>query len=127
MSSLLPFPADLPWWATLAILVPVAIYALLLLAMPFSVFGLKSRLDQIEGQLEGIAEELRGISARLPNRAAAPAVAVPASPVYREPALAAAPLPSAAEMAASMRPLRAESDPEPAPRARAEPRLDWRR
>ncbi len=123
MSSLLQFPADLPWWVSLAVLVPGAIYALLLLAMPFSVFGLKSRLDQIEGQLDGIAEELRAISARLPAR---PGVSS-ANSVLGEQMPQVANLRDAAEMAASMRPLRAASDVEPAMRPRAEPRLDWRR
>jgi len=115
MSNFIQLPVDLPWWAALAILVPAAIYALLLLAMPFSVFGLKSRLDQIEGQLGEMREELQAIAARLPIRAQA------APPSARIAEAAAEPVPEPA------RPVRAEREPEPAPRPRAEPRLDWRR
>jgi len=115
MPNFIQLPADLPWWAALAILVPAAIYALLLLAMPFSVFGLKSRLDQIEGQLGEIREELQAIAARFP----APPQASPMT--YRA---ADKPLEAVQE---PMRPMRAEKEAEPVPRPRAEPRLDWRR
>ena len=123
MSSLLQFPTELPWWATLAILVPVVIYALLLLAMPFSVFGLKSRLDQIEGKLDDVADELRALTARLPARP----VATPATSMFRDHLPQTTSLSDAAEMAASMRPLRTAADSDLATRPRAEPRLDWRR
>jgi hypothetical protein len=107
MLSFLHLPADLPWWATLAIVVPAAIYALLLLAMPFSVFGLKSRLDQIEDQLSDIQLELRALAGRLP----------------------AAPPPSGPRrsMPADELPRLRAADPEPTPIRRAEPRLDWPR
>jgi hypothetical protein len=109
MPSFLQLPAELPWWATLAILVPGAIYALLLLAMPFSVFGLKSRLEQIEGQLADIQQELRALAGRLP---AAP----PPSGVRR------------AAPEADLPRIRApEPEPPPSHRPRAEPRLDWPR
>ena len=107
MPSFLQLPADLPWWATLAIVVPGAIYGLLLLAMPFSVFGLRSRLDQIDDQLSEIQQELRALAGRLP---AAP------PPVGQRRAAPIADLPR----------LRA-ADPDPAPIPRAEPRLDWPR
>ncbi|MDR3523749.1 MAG: hypothetical protein P4L66_06560 [Acetobacteraceae bacterium] len=115
MPNFIQLPADLPWWAALAILVPVAIYALLLLAMPFSVFGLKSRLDQIEGQLGDIREELQAIAARLPARGQAPPANLRAAQTAPE------------HMPEAARPVRAEREAEPAPRPRAEPRLDWRR
>jgi len=117
MPSFLQLPSDLPWWAILAIVVPGAIYALLLLAMPFSVFGLKSRLDQIEGQLEDIQQELRSLAVRLPPQVPS---AVSAQgfrrvaqdgdpPRYRAPSQATTSL------------------SEPVERSRAEPRLDWPR
>jgi hypothetical protein len=108
MQSFLQLLPDMPWWVTLAILVPGAIYALLLLAMPFGVFGLKSRLDQIEGQLAEIREDLQAIAARLPNRAAPSAFAFGAEPAEEPPSL------------------RAPVEP-PVVRERSEPRLDWRR
>ncbi len=105
MLSFLHLPADLPWWTTLAIVVPAAVYGLLLLAMPFSVFGLKSRLDQIEEQLGDIQIELRALGGRLPS---APPPSLPR------------------RMQPTEDPVRARvAHPEP-PR-RAEPRLDWPR
>lgn len=65
MPSFLQLPGGLPWWVTLAILVPVALYALLFLAMPFSVFGVKGRMESIEARLDEIQEEIRGLSIRL--------------------------------------------------------------
>jgi hypothetical protein len=37
--------------------------------MPFSVFGVKGRLDAIEAQLDELRAELRGLALRLPDRA----------------------------------------------------------
>ncbi len=44
----LPFtlPDWLPWWVPLLLLVPALLYAMLLLAMPFNVFGVKGRLER---------------------------------------------------------------------------------
>jgi hypothetical protein len=109
MPSFLQLPADMPWWATLAIVVPGAIYALLLLAMPFSVFGLKSRLDQIEAQLDDIQHELRALAGRM-QPAPPPAAARRANPDADLPRLRAP-----------------EPEPMPIQRPRAEPRLDWPR
>lgn len=65
----LPFPLPdwLPWWVPLAVLLPVLLYALLFLAMPFSVFGVKGRLEQLEAQLDEIQGELRSLRARPPE------------------------------------------------------------
>ncbi len=67
MPSFLQLPGELPWWATLALIVPAALYGLLLLAMPFNVFGIKGRMDSIEAQLDEIQQEIRSLSLRLPE------------------------------------------------------------
>lgn len=61
-------PDWLPWWAVLAVLVPVALYALAFLAMPFSVLGLKGRLEGLEARLDEIQAEVRALALRLPER-----------------------------------------------------------
>ncbi len=117
MPSFLQLPADLPWWATLAIVVPGAIYGLLLLAMPFSVFGLKSRLDQIEGQLDDIQQELRTLAMRQPAAGALPQ----AQNSPRRP-------PPEADLPRIRAPQPEPMIPTaPIQRPRAEPRLDWPR
>jgi hypothetical protein len=99
-------PDWLPWWLALAIAIPVAIYVLALLAMPFSVFGVKGRLEGVEARLDEIQGEIRALSLRL-----------------REPA--------GGDMAALPPPIPPSPDEPPprsaAQRARAEPRLDWPR
>jgi hypothetical protein len=61
-------PDWLPWWAVLALLVPLALYVLAFLAMPFSVIGLKGRLESLEARLDEIQGEVRALSLRLPER-----------------------------------------------------------
>lgn len=100
----LPFalPDGLPSWVIGLGIAIGALYLLVLLAMPFSVFGVKARLDGIEARLEEIQEDLRIIALRLPEAGAAPPIA----------------------------PRRAEEvPPEPPPSrpTRAEPRLEWPR
>ena len=67
----LPFtlPDWLPAWAFLLLALPVLLYALVFLIMPFSVFGVKARLEGLEAQLNDIHEELRYLA----NRSAPPA------------------------------------------------------
>jgi hypothetical protein len=63
---MLNLPDWLPWWVPLALLVPALLWALSFLFMPFSVFGVKSRLEVIEGRLEEIQNDLRHMSGRFP-------------------------------------------------------------
>ncbi len=65
----LPFtlPDWLPWWAPILLLVPALLWALAFLFMPFSVIGLKGRLEAMEAQLEELHSELRGLAHRLPE------------------------------------------------------------
>jgi len=67
MLQTLNLPDWLPWWVPLALLVPALLWALSFLFMPFSVFGVKSRLEVIEARLEEIQNELRHIALRIPT------------------------------------------------------------
>lgn len=66
MLQMLNLPDWLPWWVPLALLVPASLWALSFLFMPFSVFGVKSRLEVIEGRLEEIQSDLRHMAGRFP-------------------------------------------------------------
>jgi hypothetical protein len=70
----MPFavPDWMPGWLPIAVLVPVLLYALVFLAIPFAVFGLKGRLDMIEARLDEIQGEIRLLSLRLPEHAHGP-------------------------------------------------------
>jgi len=57
----------LPEWTGLVALLVLLLLALCLVVMPFSVFGLKGRLDSIEAQLDELRAELRVIAARMPD------------------------------------------------------------
>lgn len=63
----MPFtlPPWLPWWVPILVLVPAILYALLFLLMPFSVIGLKGRLDVIEARLDEVQHEIRTLSIRM--------------------------------------------------------------
>ncbi len=43
---------------------PVLLFALAFLLMPFSVFGVKGRLDSLEAQIDALHEDLRMLSLR---------------------------------------------------------------
>jgi len=66
----LPFtlPDWLPWWVTLVVLVPALMFLLAFLFMPFSVFGVKGRLEGVEARLDEIQGEIRSLALRLPER-----------------------------------------------------------
>ncbi len=64
----LSLPDWLPWWAVVALLVPVALYLALFLLMPFSTFGLRSRLRDLELRIDALHEEIRALTLRLPER-----------------------------------------------------------
>ena len=69
MTSPLPLPDWMPWWAHLVILLAMLFAGLMVLLIPFSVFGIKSRLDGIEARLDEIQGEIRSLSLRLPESA----------------------------------------------------------
>ena len=74
----LPFtlPDWLPTWAFLILALLALLYLFAFLLMPFSVFGVKSRLEAMESQLEAVQEELRVLSNRSPGMAASGLAAV---------------------------------------------------
>jgi len=127
MSFLFALPNWLPWWVPLVLLVPALLYALAFLFMPFSVMGLKGRLDMLEARLDEIQHEIRTLALRLPE---APAhvdygeVYQPGPPEAPVRVISRPPIPPAAYEPD-------DSDPErpqpPARPARREPRLNWPR
>jgi hypothetical protein len=64
----LPFslPDWVPWWVPLVLLLPALLYGLAFLFMPFSVIGVKARLEVIEARLDEIQHEIRHLALRLP-------------------------------------------------------------
>ena len=64
----MPFalPDWLPWWVPFVLLVPALLYALAFLFMPFSVLGVKTRLEVMEARLDEIQQEIRHLALRLP-------------------------------------------------------------
>lgn len=63
------FPDWVPWWVQLLVLVAVILLGLAFALVPFSVIGLKPKLDALEGRLDEIQAELRALAARLPEPA----------------------------------------------------------
>jgi len=57
-------PDWLPDWAFLLLALPVLLYALVFMMMPFSVFGVKSRLEALEAQIALLHDEVRVLSMR---------------------------------------------------------------
>jgi hypothetical protein len=68
-------PDWLPDWAFLLLALPVLLYALVFMMMPFSVFGVKSRLEALEAQIAMLHDEIRVLGVREPP---APRVKAPA-------------------------------------------------
>ena len=62
----MPFalPAWMPAWMLLLLAVPVMLYVLAFLLMPFSVFGVKARIESLEAQIDSLHEDLRTMSVR---------------------------------------------------------------
>src|ERR1700722_15680727 len=67
MNTLFAFPDWVPWWVPMVLLVPALLYALAFLFMPFSVLGVKTRLEVIEVRLDEIQQEIRHLALRLPG------------------------------------------------------------
>ena len=82
----LPFalPAWLPWWASLVLLVAAGLWGLAFLLVPFSVIGVKARLEGLEARLDELHAEIRTLALRLQESGAAAAFdeayAIPAPP-----------------------------------------------
>jgi len=109
----------LPAWVALVLLAAIAVSILAFLAMPFAVFGVKSRLEAIEAELADLRADLRALVLDAPG-SARPRAAVEVDYVAPPARVA----PRAPEPEPRMAP---PVPPPPAkPRGgRAEPRLDW--
>ena len=59
MLQMIALPDWLPTWVPLVVLVLASLWGLALLSMPFSVFGVKSRLEMIEARLDEILGGVR--------------------------------------------------------------------
>ncbi len=152
MLQSLNLPDWLPTWVPLVVLVVASLWALAFLFMPFSVFGVKSRLEIIEARLDEVQNEIRHLALRLPagglptadydevfpprfqeSRPAERVMTRPPIPPARHELSSGQPHEPAAEPAFEDRPpptpnARPARRGEPAVRTtRAEPRLDWRR
>jgi hypothetical protein len=134
----LPFalPDWLPAWAFLLLAVPVLLWLLAFLTVPFSVFGVKARLESLEAQIDALQEDLRNATLRagtgaMPRARVEDYDDVPnfnrvkaAQPRY-EPMPSIPPIPPA-----PMTPLTPRAEERPGPRLparparRTEPRLD---
>ena len=130
----LPFalPDWLPWWVPVVLLIPALLYALAFLFMPFSVIGVKSRLEVIDARLDEIQNEIRHLALRMPESAQPVDFEEVYTPEPRaEPGLRGTPslrppIPPAAHELAAPPADRAPPSPTSRP-SRREPRLDWPR
>ncbi|MBU6448586.1 MAG: hypothetical protein KGQ26_03070 [Rhodospirillales bacterium] len=143
----MPFslPDWMPGWLVLALAVPALLWFLAFLMVPFSVFGVKARLEAIEGELESLQEELRVMQMRAAGILSTPARpmdsyddvphfgqlkrsrTVPAA--EEEPLVTRAPIPNPAPRSSfgtrDIAPRERPAAPPPPPRPRrTEPRLD---
>jgi len=135
----LPFtlPDWLPWWVPIVLLVPALLYALAFLFMPFSVIGVKSRLDVIEARLDEIQGEIRRLALRLPETGSAAdydeiyAPEPTLQPRRTQSATTRPPIPPATHELEDQEPRSARGGRREAEGrqagGRAEPRLDWPR
>jgi hypothetical protein len=67
MSIPFALPDWMPGWLPFVVLIPVLLYGLTFIAIPFAVFGVKGRLDLLEARLDEIQGEIRLLSLRLPE------------------------------------------------------------
>ncbi len=146
----MPFalPDWMPWWVPTVVLVLALLWVLAFLLVPFSVIGLKARLDGIEARLDEIQTEIRTLTLRLPDGVQAvdfdELYAAPPDPERRRaPAFTRPPIPPASHELEEeedqpeiiphvpppgIPPRPRRGDGPRAPRSdRAEPRLDWPR
>ena len=60
-------PEWVPSWVQLVLLVLVVLVAGAYALMPFSVFGIKARLDALDDRLDALQSDLRALTNRLPD------------------------------------------------------------
>jgi hypothetical protein len=122
----------MPEWTGLLILVVGLLCAAAFLLMPFSVFGVKARLEAIEVQLDEIQAEIRSLAIRLaePELPARPPISedwVEPPGSYGSNARAERERPPTSYTTPPVPPPAAWPEERPARTARADPRLDWPR
>lgn len=120
-----------PEWTGLLLLALVLLCAAAFLLMPFSVFGVKPRLEALEVQLDEIQTEIRELALRLQDPAVARRFAPqPPTDDWTEPPALAARSPqrdAAPRIVPPVPPPAAYPDPRGRAAPRAEPKLDWPR
>ncbi len=140
MTLPITLPDWVPWWVPLVLLIPALLYALAFLFMPFSVIGVKGRLEVIEARLDELQAEIRHLSLRMPAPARSAAdfdeIYAPEPPPDRapraQPVITRPPIPPAAHELEDEPPRglsrreREAADRRPGG-GRSEPRLDWPR
>lgn len=114
MNQLLSLPDWAPPWLGPVLMILGALFALAFLIMPFSVFSLKSRLDQIEIKLEDMHAALRSLQVDRPVR----------SRMFEEPSDK---YPVRPPIAPAPQMERAPPPRAPVREQRAEPKLNWPR
>ncbi|MFT9382749.1 hypothetical protein [Gluconobacter sp. P5B12] len=62
---MMPDISWLPAWALMSLLIIAGLFALALVCMPFAVFGVKPRLQELEFQIAELRAELQSLSLRL--------------------------------------------------------------
>lgn len=109
----------LPSWVGLIILLAAGVALLALLAMPYSVFGVKSRLEAVEAELADLRIEIRALIRQPPSARTLVDEdwVAPPGPANGRTA------PAAPRLSMPIPPPAAR--PERASGQRAEPRLDW--
>jgi len=122
LAALMTVPG-LPEWSGFVLLVAVGVSVVAFLAMPFSVFGVKSRLETIEAELAEMRAEIRAL-ARGPVAAAAPARAALVEEEWAAPPARAPRVVDEPRLTPPVPPPAARAE-RPARPGRAEPRLDW--
>jgi len=153
MNVLPNLPDWLPWWVPILVAIPLGLWVLTMLLMPFSVIGLKSRLEGIEARLDELHGEMRSLILRLPESPAervsyrqdyyddrassidqsyvqpTPRPPIPPPPRANDFIPRTPTEPDRAPREREERPARPDElrADRPAPSPRAEPRLDWRR
>lgn len=60
-------PAWVPWWVQLLLLVALVLVAGAYVMMPFSVFGLKARIEALDERIDELQSDLRDLINRLPD------------------------------------------------------------
>ncbi len=116
-----------PHWVGFALYVVAGLVGLVFLLMPFSVFGLKGRLEAVEARLDEIQGEIRNLVLRLPEPGRAEYEPEPEAPRrWAEPVRRGQPGPPIPPRSpASDRPAPAPTRRvEPSRTTRAEPRFD---